>query len=128
MSLLKSRTSGTLCYIVEMAMWEITITCRDGSRRVERRRSGKGLCVLEATKAEDLRLTDDSDKIHVDATQPATLNDGAGVPTDCPTLGEAITAWQRLLPEQKIRATIKVIGGRVYTAQEIVSANLASTH
>ena len=55
----------------------------------------------------------------VDATQPATLNDGAGVQTDCPTLGEAVTAWQRLRPEQKIRATIKVIGGPVYTAHEI---------
>jgi len=54
-------------------------------------------------------------KIYVDATRPATLNDGAGVQTDCPTLGEAVTAWQRLPPEQKIRATIKMIGGPVYT-------------
>jgi hypothetical protein len=46
-------------------------------------------------------------------------DDGAGVLTDCPTLGEAVTAWQRLRPEQKIRATIKVIGGPVYTAHEI---------
>jgi hypothetical protein len=61
----------------------------------------------------------DDYKIYVDATQPATLNDGAGVLTDCPTLGEAVTAWQRLPPGQKIRATIKVIGGPVYTAQEI---------
>jgi hypothetical protein len=28
-------------------------------------------------------------------------------------------AWQRLAPEQKIRATVKVIGGPVYTAHEI---------
>ena len=70
----------------------------------------------DATKIEEQRLTD---KIYVDATQPATLNDGAGVQTDCPTLGEAVTAWQRLRPEQKIRATIKVIGGPVYTAHEI---------
>jgi len=68
------------------------------------------LCALHATKIGEQRLTD---KIYVDATQPATLNDGAGVLTDCPTLGEAITAWQRLLSEQKIRATIKVIGGPV---------------
>ena len=66
-------------------------------------------CAPDATKIEEQRLTD---KIYVDATQPATLNDGAGFQTDCPTLGEAVTAWQRLRPEQKIRATIKVIGDR----------------
>lgn len=58
-------------------------------------------------------------KILVDATRPATLNDGAGSLTDCPTLQEAVLAWHKLAPEQKIRATVKVIGGRVYTAQEI---------
>ena len=67
-------------------------------------------------KIEEQRLTD---KIYVDATRPATLNDGAGVQTDCLTLGEAVAAWQRLPPEQKIRATIKVIGGPVYTACQI---------
>jgi hypothetical protein len=67
-------------------------------------------------KSRGQRLTD---KIYVDATQPATLNDGAGALTDCPTLGEAVTAWQRLRPEQKIRATIKVIGGPVYSANQI---------
>jgi hypothetical protein len=61
----------------------------------------------------------DDYKIYVDATRPATLNDGAGVLTDCTTLQEAILAWQRLAPEQKIRATVKVIGGPVYTAQQI---------
>ena len=60
-----------------------------------------------------------TDKIYVDTTQPATLNDGAGVLTDCPTLGDAIMAWQWLRPEQKIRATIKVSGGPVYTAYEV---------
>jgi hypothetical protein len=39
--------------------------------------------------------------------------------TDCATLQEAVLAWQRLAPEQKIRATVKVIGGPVYTAHEI---------
>jgi len=58
-------------------------------------------------------------KIYVDAGQPATLNNGAGVLTDCPTLQEAVLAWQRLAPEQKIRATVKVIGGPVYRAHEI---------
>jgi hypothetical protein len=34
-------------------------------------------------------------------------------------LQEAVLAWQRLAPEQKIRATVKVIGGPVYRAHEI---------
>ena len=38
----------------------------------------------------------------------------SGVLTDCATLQEAVLAWHRLAPEQKIRATVKVIGGRVY--------------
>ena len=58
-------------------------------------------------------------QIYVHATQPATLNDGAGFLTDCPTLGEAVMEWHRLPPEQKIRATVKVIGGPVCTAREI---------
>ena len=61
----------------------------------------------------------DDYKIYVDGTQPATLNDGAGTLTDCPTLQEAVLAWHRLAPAQKIRATVKVIGGPVYTAHEI---------
>jgi len=44
---------------------------------------------------------------------------GAGILTDCPTLQEAVLAWQRLAPEQKIRATVKVISGPVYRAHEI---------
>ena len=62
----------------------------------------------------------DDYKIYVDAAQPATLNNGAGVLTDCPTLQEAVLAWHQLPPDQKIRATVKVIGGRVYRAHEIV--------
>jgi hypothetical protein len=58
-------------------------------------------------------------KIYVDASVPATLNNGTGVSTDCPTLQEAVLAWRRLAPQQKIRATVRVIGGRAYTAQEI---------
>jgi hypothetical protein len=56
-------------------------------------------------------------EIYVDASVPATLNNGTGVSTDCPTLQEAVLAWQRLAPEEKIRATVRVIGGRVYTAR-----------
>jgi hypothetical protein len=61
----------------------------------------------------------DDYKIYVEASRPATLNDGAGVLTDCATLQEAVSAWHRLAPEQKIRATVKVIGGPVYTVKEI---------
>jgi hypothetical protein len=58
-------------------------------------------------------------KIYVDAGRPATLNDGAGVSTDCTTLQDAVLAWHRLAPEQKIRATVRLIGGPAYTAQQI---------
>jgi hypothetical protein len=61
----------------------------------------------------------DDYKIYVDAGRPATLNDGAGALTDYATLQEAVSAWQQLAPEQKIRATVKVIGGPVYSAHEI---------
>ena len=61
----------------------------------------------------------DAYKIYVDAGQPATLNNGQGVSTDCATLQEAVLAWYRLAPEQKIRASIKVIGGPVYRTHEI---------
>ena len=61
----------------------------------------------------------DDYKIYVDASQPATLNNGDGALTDCATLQEAVLAWHRLAPQQKIQATVKVIGGPVYTAHEI---------
>ena len=61
----------------------------------------------------------DDFRIYVDAGKPATLNDGAGASTDYATLQEAVLAWHRLPPGQKIRATVKVIGGPVYTAHEI---------
>ena len=62
----------------------------------------------------------DDDKIYVDPGQPATLNNGAGKLTDYGTLQEAVMAWHRLPPQQTRRATIKVLGGPVYTAAEIV--------
>jgi hypothetical protein len=64
-------------------------------------------------------LMSDDYKIYVDAGLPATLNDGAGALTDCATLQEAVLAWHKLAPVQKIRATVKVIGGPVYSAHEI---------
>ena len=68
-------------------------------------------------------MTDDF-KIDVDAAQPATLNDGAGKQTDFATLGEAVTAWRALTSAEKIRATVKVIGGPVYSAQQIEHLHL----
>jgi hypothetical protein len=73
----------------------------------------------EGTSDDCARVAMSDYKIYVDAGRPATLNDGAGALTDCTTLQEAVLAWQRLPPEQKIRATVKVIGGPVYTAKEI---------
>jgi hypothetical protein len=68
---------------------------------------------------EGLAVSDDS-RIHVvDGGLPATLNDGAGSQTDHRTLQEAVAAWLALTSAQKIRATVKVIGGPVYTAQQI---------
>jgi hypothetical protein len=64
------------------------------------------------------KLTED-DKIYVDAAQPATLNNGGGKLADYPTLQEAVVAWQRLAPEHKTRAIVKLIGGPVYTVKEI---------
>jgi hypothetical protein len=61
----------------------------------------------------------DDYKVYVDASRPATLNNGAGALTDRATLQEAVLAWQRLAPDQKIRATVKAIGGPVYTVKEI---------
>jgi hypothetical protein len=58
-------------------------------------------------------------KIYVDAWQPATLNDGAGKLTDCATLQGAVLAWHALPSAQKIRASVKVIGGPVYAAHQI---------
>jgi hypothetical protein len=63
-------------------------------------------------------VTDDT-RIYVDAAQPATLNNGAGKLTDCASLQEAVLAWRALPSTHKIRATVKVIGGPVYTAHQI---------
>jgi hypothetical protein len=60
----------------------------------------------------------ENEKIHVDASMPATLHSGA-VSTECATLQKAVAVWHRLRPEQAQRATIRVIGGPLYTAAEI---------
>ena len=71
-----------------------------------------------------MAVSDDS-RIYVDAGLPARLNDGAGAQTDCCTLQEAVSAWLALPSAQKIRATVKVIGGPVYTAQQIYRLHYA---
>jgi hypothetical protein len=57
-------------------------------------------------------------KILPDGSRPATLHNGA-VSIDWPTLRDAVMAWHRLRPEQARAATIRVIGGTLYTAAEI---------
>jgi hypothetical protein len=52
-----------------------------------------------------------------DGSRPATLHNGA-VSTDFPTLLEAM-AWHRLRPEQARRASIRIIGGKLFEAAQI---------
>jgi hypothetical protein len=59
-----------------------------------------------------------ADKIYVDATRPATLRYGQRS-VHCFTLQEAKLAWDRLPPEQRRTATIKVADGAVYREPEI---------
>ena len=56
-----------------------------------------------------------TDKIYVDASQPAILRDLGGT-FACPTLKEAMIAWDKLPDNED--ATIQ-IGRRTYTANEI---------
>jgi hypothetical protein len=57
------------------------------------------------------------EKIYVDASQPASLLDGAAL-TSGPTLQEAVIAWHRLPRERQRTATIRT-AANVFTAQEI---------
>jgi hypothetical protein len=41
------------------------------------------------------------------------------IATDFPTLQDAVMAWHRLRPEQAQRASIRIIGGQLYSAAEI---------
>ena len=56
---------------------------------------GKGSPISVGTMSDE--------KIDVDASRPATLNNG-GTLDDCPTLQEAVMAWHRLPPEQRENA------------------------
>jgi hypothetical protein len=62
-------------------------------------------------------ISDDA-KIFVDLNRPATLHNGA-VSTDWPTLRDAVMAWHRLRPEQAREASIRLIGGPLFTSTEI---------
>ena len=61
-----------------------------------------------------------AEKIYVDASQPAMLRHGANV-IDCPTLQEAVLAFDRLPEKDREQATITVSvpNGPTYTAKEI---------
>jgi hypothetical protein len=59
-----------------------------------------------------------SDKIYVDASQPATLRH-SGHSVECPTLQEAVIAWRTLPDKDRHQATIQVLGGPLYSADEI---------
>jgi len=54
----------------------------------------------------------------IDGSRPATLHNGA-ISTDFPTLQDAVMAWHRLRPELAQRASIRIVGGQLYSAAEI---------
>ena len=60
----------------------------------------------------------EQERTQLDESRPATLHNGA-VSTDFPTLRDAIIAWNRLRPEQAQRASIRIIGGQLYSAVDI---------
>jgi hypothetical protein len=68
----------------------------------------------------------EAEKIYVDVSQPATLRSGAKL-VDCPTLGEAVLAFDRLPEGDREQATVKmnVPGGATYTAEEIDRLHVA---
>ena len=65
-------------------------------------------------------------KIYVDVSQPATLRYGTKL-IDCPTLGDAVLAFDRLPEGDREQATIKLNapGGATYTAEEIDRLHVA---
>jgi hypothetical protein len=69
---------------------------------------------------------DMSEKIYVDVSQPATLRYGSKL-IDCPTLDEAVLAFDRLPEGDREQATVKVDvpGGATYTAEEIDRLHVA---
>jgi hypothetical protein len=66
------------------------------------------------------------EKICEDEALPATLR-YAGHLVRCPTLQEAVIAWNHLAPAQKKIATIMVDGGRLYWGDVIDRLHHRST-
>lgn len=59
-----------------------------------------------------------SDEFYLDAGRPATLRYGEHS-VHCFTLQEAKLAWNRLRPEQRRTATIRVVDGALYQEPDI---------
>jgi hypothetical protein len=60
----------------------------------------------------------EDDQIRLDGNRSATIYNGV-VSTEFPTLKDAMMAWHRLRPEQAQRASIRIIGGQLYTAADL---------
>jgi hypothetical protein len=74
--------------------------------------------VIGEDDVRDLDLPDVRKPVYVDATTPTTLlYEGAVV--NCPTLQEAIIAWQKLPVEFKARAAIRLADGRAFHGAQI---------
>ena len=61
---------------------------------------------------------DGDEETGLDGSRPATFHNGA-ISTDFPTLLEAIMAWHKLRTEQAQRASIRIIGGKLFEAAQI---------
>jgi hypothetical protein len=68
----------------------------------------------------------EEERTQPDGSRPATLHNGAAS-TDFPTLPDAIIAWNRLRPEQAQRASIRIIGGQLYSAAELTKLLIGSS-
>lgn len=60
----------------------------------------------------------DGDEFYLDADRPATLRCGEHW-VHCFTLQDAKLAWNRLRPEQRRTATIRVVDGALYQEADI---------
>ena len=58
-------------------------------------------------------------RIFVQASVPATLNNGTDGLTDYQTLFEAVMSWHRLPSGQKKLATVEVLGGPIFHRNQI---------
>jgi hypothetical protein len=63
-------------------------------------------------------MSNDGEKIFVDASQPAMLR-YEDRQVDCKTLQEAVLVWMRLPEDEREKATIRVSDGTIYDANEI---------